>query len=578
MSPENLQKFPDLWNDKLFKTYTFFDGGREENDITLTKEIKNFFSGDKKKINKLLSEIFCEMLGKDEIQIAQRIYKDAQKSKYLYFKGFKKRGNEIDKESQRYNYLIDKAYDVFGNGTDKKEFHKKFDKLLKNWFSAYEASYEFIGGSTNVGKFQKLMRDISDIEKKEAQNIGNQIQQYTTENLFKYGKNFDKLPFNEKLKLAERNNDQELIDALKEQSKHKMDSERARTLETSDTATLTALNYAKNWKSLEKINKTLDITTKIRNTETGINISTIQSIPWLKDVTDMSQVWKDPKKVELLTTYLKNKPHPTEEEKNILALIPLKKEQMREFIMASKNISEREYADLKKTGKIQDFVFAENLIGSIESNITLSQLDKKLDIAINDKVFTSLEKEEKYANTMKKNNIESILTSLSDNGEKVFLQKIGNDTCFVTKNDGKYVLSINGKTEICSTQEEVNNTINTYDFFHDMGLKSLIPFMKPFLASVKNTNSICPKFDIQKGILPWEQKNTLLRAVDTIFNLDMKEKIVATGTETLVSKFEERLNAIDQKARLRGKWILTAQGGFSREQLNQVLMMKKEVL
>ncbi|OIO75674.1 hypothetical protein AUJ87_04350 [Candidatus Gracilibacteria bacterium CG1_02_38_174] len=71
MSPENLQKFPDLWNDKLFKTYTFFDGGREENDITLTKEIKNFFSGDKKKINKLLSEIFCEMLGKDEIQIAQ---------------------------------------------------------------------------------------------------------------------------------------------------------------------------------------------------------------------------------------------------------------------------------------------------------------------------------------------------------------------------------------------------------------------------------------------------------------------------------------------------------------------------
>jgi len=33
----------------------------------------------------------------------------------------------------------------------------------------------------------------------------------------------------------------------------------------------------------------------------------------------------------------------------------------------------------------------------------------------------------------------------------------------------------------------------------------------------------------------------------------MKEKIVATGTETLVSKFEERLNAIDQKARLRGK-------------------------
>ena len=68
------------------------------------------------------------------------------------------------------------------------------------------------------------MRDISDREKKEAQDIGNQIQQYTTENLSKYGNSFEKLPFDEKLALAKKNNDSELIVALEEQHKHEHDA------------------------------------------------------------------------------------------------------------------------------------------------------------------------------------------------------------------------------------------------------------------------------------------------------------------------------------------------------------------
>jgi hypothetical protein len=84
------------------------------------------------------------------------------------------------------------------------------------------------------------------MEKKEVQNIDKQIQEYSTKNSSIYGKNFDKLPFDEKLKLAEQNNDPGLVDVLKEQNKHKMSAEQSGTIGTNFIAATTAMSSAKN--------------------------------------------------------------------------------------------------------------------------------------------------------------------------------------------------------------------------------------------------------------------------------------------------------------------------------------------
>lgn len=205
--------------------------------------------------------------------------------------------------------------------------------------------------------------------------------------------------------------------------------------------------------------------------------------------------------------------------------------------MAKDNISESEYAVLEKSGKISDFVFAENMIGSIEPNMTLSDLDKKIVETPNHTTSASIKSHTEA------DNIKTRLVVLKNN-EEIF-EKIGSGTCSVKKNGETFTLSINGREEVCKSPKEVENTISTYQFFHEMGLKSLIPSMKSFLATVKRSNPLCPDFDIQDGILAGEkQGETLLRAVDTMLNLGMSDKIPAQSIKASMNDFKQRIHLV----------------------------------
>jgi hypothetical protein len=254
-------------------------------------------------------------------------------------------------------------------------------------------------------------------------------------------------------------------------------------------------------------------------------------------VTDISQVWKNPKKVELLSTYLSTKPNPTEEERSILALIPLKGEQSKELVKATQHITESAYNNLRKTGKIQDFVFAENLIDTIEPNITLSQLDKKLEKEIINIIPGHIGDKENTLNSYNKEQVlYTKLSTLPDN-EKIPLQEMNGGSCFVQRNGSNYTVSIDKKTEVICSLNEVESTINSYRFLHEMGLGAIGSKMNEFLSTIEATSSLCPELDVKKGFRE-PQKRVLLNIVDTIFDLNMgntmaSESMEATHIDTI---------------------------------------------
>lgn len=90
--------------------------------------------------------------------------------------------------------------------------------------------------------------------------------------------------------------------------------------------------------------------------------------------------------------------------------------------------------------------------------------------------------------------------------------------CFVAKDGDEYSLSINGKIEKCS-KDEVENTLEAYDFFYDMGLKSVAHSMQEFLMTVTSSDSTYPRFNTRKHGFPKEHKTFLLGIVNDIFDL-----------------------------------------------------------
>lgn len=183
------------------------------------------------------------------------------------------------------------------------------------------------------------------------------------------------------------------------------------------------------------------------------------------------------------------------------------------YVMATQNITGEQLEELKKNGMYSDSfaesLYKEDVKQKKTTDFTVPQNDKS----------------QKYVNedNAKTNNIRTALSILPDN-KKVPLQEIGGDTCFVEKNGNGYILSLNGDRKECSSREGVENTLDAYGLFHRLGLKSVIPHMDMFLATIKENNPICPKFDVEKRFSP--KKQLFLSGVaNTIFDLSMEKTI-----------------------------------------------------
>ena len=242
--------------------------------------------------------------------------------------------------------------------------------------------------------------------------------------------------------------------------------------------------------------------------------------------------------------------------------------------MATKNLTEEEYNEAKRQW--------------LYTNVFASELYKE-DVRLKRTTDFTVPQELKVVSREIQNGNQSFMTgdvtmrlsAIHEEGKRIPLEKIGDDTCFVSKEGNNYILSINGNTEKCSGKDEVEKTIDAYTFFYDIGLKSVTPYINNFLAIIQEKNPTCPKFDIQKGICP-EQQEVLLGAVDRIFNLNMESRMSEKSTKAVLPDFAEILRTIDQKhglnASLRKKGILTHTGSLSEKALKETLFMNGPAL
>ena len=246
----------------------------------------------------------------------------------------------------------------------------------------------------------------------------------------------------------------------------------------------------------------------------------------------------------------------------------LQKVEKREIVKIFAGITDNTVYDrLEKEGKIPDSLLTENFFESVDSNMNMAELTRKLDTKFEQEIKRTIPG---YSWTQKEwINDEKILSwkeigiyleTLPEN-KKVFLQKIGNDNCFVTKNDDKYVLSINGKTEICSTQEEVENYIDSRKFFHEIGCGFMVNDMDQILRAIHMKNvKIGESFDTKQG-LSSEKKIAVMKTIART----MKLPLVCDGVNKneLQRQFGEyNRNYIPlQSIALEQKFI--ANGGFA---------------
>lgn len=238
-----------------------------------------------------------------------------------------------------------------------------------------------------------------------------------------------------------------------------------------------------------------------------------------------------------------------------------------EYIKAVENKTEEQIQSEERNGRIIQWSAEELYKEDVKQKKTT------------DFTIPQWEKEQKYVNESdtRTENTKKILDTIS-NGEKVPLQEIGGDTCFVKKNGDRYTLFIDKKTDIICSKDEVESTLNSYRFLHEMGLWSIGSDMNEFLATIQSTSALCPDLDVKKWFFE-PQKRALLGVVDTIFDLDMRNVMVSKSTETAHSDFIEKLNNETHKkgsfdGQLRKKWILN-EGGFHREGLIEALNGRK---
>ena len=232
---------------------------------------------------------------------------------------------------------------------------------------------------------------------------------------------------------------------------------------------------------------------------------------------------------KMIIVNLQTKSQKTKEEVNLLGVlnvyIDLKENQYKELYKAVKNKTEEEYISLKKIGMIKSSIFAEDLIGPIKPGMTISQIDKKLNIELDKMSLISDNGNHKVI----VDSIKEKLSTLPENGKYVPLEKIHGDICYVKREGNAYTVSVNGEEKKCSGDEEVKNTINVYKFFYDIGLQSVASSMDKFLATVQKGDSTYPAFDVRKGFDEKRQR-ILLRVADRIFNLNMTQEMSEKST------------------------------------------------
>ena len=242
----------------------------------------------------------------------------------------------------------------------------------------------------------------------------------------------------------------------------------------------------------------------------------------------------------------------------------LKKDEAREYIKATENISERELQSQEKKWRILEW-----------------SADKLYDLDVKNKKTSNFTVPDKPASNKDNhrettNNITMTLSTLTEDGKYVPLQEIGGDACLVRKEGDKFILSINGNTEICTSSKKVEQTLDSYGFFYDMGLKSLTPSIHSFLAIITASDSRYPRFDLQKGFT-LEQQAILFRVVNKIFDLDMEPKMSTKSIKAFLPDFTSTLRTIVGQKNwfdnwLRKRWILTEYGSFHEEGFKRLLV------
>lgn len=567
----NMIGFMRVWSNKIQESYRLNKNARSRDDITILTQAGNFLFWHEKAVEKVLDEIFRERLGQDNIQSATKIYRDAQVSKsHLFTRGGKDKQNNIDAHHE-YTVLIDKAYNVFGKRKDKKEFQKSFEKLLKNGFSSYDAVFDMLGQDTEIQAFKILMAEVAKVEQKKAQDVAQTIQEHTAWKSC-YAKDFCKLPPHKQKEVAEEQNDTELLQLLQELKKASKDSEHAETLSKKDVAVVTTIKNKMNGSSIDRINKAIDVTTEVDRAEAKINIAVIRMIPGFERINDIDQVWKNPKRAELLTKHLQSKSQLTKEEADILACVHLKQAQYKELDMALRNINELQYTELEKSGKIQSFIFAENLIGPIESGVTMAQLDKKLSKEIGNVVQSPTRD-----GTQKLGDLSSEGLSLGSAWFKHAVESLGQGQWFtalsfgsekirVVRNGRGFDIETHSKTEHCQKLEEVTNYIESRKFIHDIGCDFMMGNMDEILETIRKRNpKIAKTFDMKQGLTSEQEiviMKTMIRVLDLpivfewVAKVELKQRFREYFTHTADSSLQKET---------RKWWFFSVNGGFLSE-------------
>lgn len=291
---------------------------------------------------------------------------------------------------------------------------------------------------------------------------------------------------------------------------------------------------------------------------------------------NIEEICKDKKTIQKVLHLLEQKNlQLTELYLDLSARLESKQNMANRYVMVRDNITEDEFASRKSQGLISD-AFADELF----------QKDVKQKKTTDFTVVIGQLEEREYTMNMKSSRIHSEiseqLSSLRRDGQSIMLDEVRWDKCFVKKEGGDFVVSINGKETRCSSDVEVKNTIDAYNFFCDIGLRSVAPSMESFLGTLKSTDSTYPDFDVQKWFDAEEQK-ILLWVVDKIFGLGMEKNMSAKSVQALKTDFSSKLNIFVEQKRgfdtgLMDKGILTQYRTFSKEGLRRLLLGRGETL
>lgn len=559
--PERLLQLSVLWGTKLEQETRARKGGNGMSEKVLATA-KTWITGtsEKKIENDIFKKVIIENIKRSWLE--QDVF-DGKRNK-------KKTGEQLDKKLEKMDYedilSIQEFKNVFPKGKTTSDMVRKyFEKKVVEWekkvIKLETEEKEMVRDKTVWIMFGDFPISISDLPK----DIEN--------------KKMDELTTDEKkkiLRMVKENNTkaeaspfvQSYIEKNNEIEKKKQDIKDTKHLASGSSPE--ALAAIRNKNGSDK---------KLENTvkwviEAGRSKDMIQSKEDLYSKTleqigyshiSIADICNDRKTlIEVLARLEWENLNQTELYRDLKSHLRLEERKAENYVMAVENITEEQLSEQKKHGRYIDG-FAEALYKedvkqkkTTDFTIASEQVSDKQNLSVRDGYMS----------------IKDIAT-IPENGKYIPLQSIGGDVCSVKKDGGKYILSINGRTEECSNTEEIKNTIDSYEFFYKMGLQSLVPSMQKFLEIAKRTDPICPVFDIQNGFSE-KQQTTLLRVIDKIFDLKMSDKMSEKSTQAILPDFIQELHNMGEKKsfdiRLRKKWILNQGGGMDDIVLERTLM------